>query len=679
MSIASRITEIEQHLTDDYGVLTLAGADLTGVNKNIQNLKPTWKERLLYFMNNGTDVVWNKWSKVQGTGETLTLNNTVEAPMKINLKGNTYQYTTTGKNKFDNTTTSFTNPEYVSIQTTKDTITITTLSTQTNNNLFFMTKIPDEYLQNGETYTISGQNVSVPNSPLKIQLRNKNGSSASKPFVNSVVYDNTYSLYVVGNPFASSDVSIPSGSVCTLKNIMVEKSSTPTTYEPFTGNQPSPSPSYPQDIQVVSGDNSIKVEGKNLCDNNFVQGNINNNTATNRIVTNNNLYLKSGTYTFSTNLDLSSYKYAVVATSVPRPTANTNILYDSGWKTDTFTFNLETDAYVYIIIAYTNQWSSEALPPSIMNGKYFQIEYGTTATSYTPYVSQTYPISLGAINYWTLNSSYTNSSSSAVWVLSDTALVIPKGTYTIACDYVGEGTLRFNWKYGDNTESYVRMTTNATVEFTQDVAKVAIQLSKNTSISNLQITKGNQPSKISDTPIELCKIGTYQDYIYKTDKWYLHKEIGKVVLDGSEDWIKYGSYGTPTFYLYHVDNIFNGYTDNDNNFGYGLTNNFQWVYGYSADKITYPYIRFKNKDGSKLYIGYPNDLSLNDFKTWLSNNNQNVYYVLATPTNTEITDTTLLSQLDSLEGANSYDNQTNVSQVNNDKPFILDLVALEKM
>jgi hypothetical protein len=35
--------------------------------------------------------------------------------------------------------------------------------------------------------------------------------------------------------------------------------------------------------------------------------------------------------------------------------------------------------------------------------------------------------------------------------------------------------------------------------------------------------------------IELCKIETYQDYIYKDNGvWYLHKEIGKVVLNGTE-------------------------------------------------------------------------------------------------------------------------------------------------
>ena len=38
---------------------------------------------------------------ITGEGESLTLNNTLEAPLEIDLKGNTYQYSTTGKNLFD--------------------------------------------------------------------------------------------------------------------------------------------------------------------------------------------------------------------------------------------------------------------------------------------------------------------------------------------------------------------------------------------------------------------------------------------------------------------------------------------------------------------------------------------------------------------------------------------------
>ena len=66
--------------------------------KNIENIPSTMRNSYLEIMNNGTDKIWNNWEKVTGEGETLTLNSTEEAPMKINLKGNTSQETTTGKN-----------------------------------------------------------------------------------------------------------------------------------------------------------------------------------------------------------------------------------------------------------------------------------------------------------------------------------------------------------------------------------------------------------------------------------------------------------------------------------------------------------------------------------------------------------------------------------------------------
>ncbi|NLW14844.1 MAG: hypothetical protein GX038_01080, partial [Erysipelothrix sp.] len=64
------------------------------------------------------------------------------------------------------------------------------------------------------------------------------------------------------------------------------------------------------------------------------------------------------------------------------------------------------------------------------------------------------------------------------------------------------------------------------------------------------------------------------------------------------------------------------------------------------------------------------------FKNWLSTHNTAVYYPLATPTITEITDTTLIEQLDNLEKAYSYDTQTNISQTNQDKPFIISYEAI---
>ena len=175
--------------------------------------------------------------------------------------------------------------------------------------------------------------------------------------------------------------------------------------------------------------------------------------------------------------------------------------------------------------------------------------------------------------------------------------------------------------------------------------------------------------------MELCKIGNYQDYFYKdSDKWYWHREIGKVVLNGSENWNKSSTYqgnyycqnivpyalgNTPSSMICNLTNIFIGIAsqlpDNDNCI---------LLEGANVNKT----IDFKISSIS----------TLADFKTFLSNTNLILYYVYATPTNTELTYQPLIDQLNLLEKAISYDSQTNISQVNNDLPFIISASALKE-
>lgn len=49
---------------------------------------------------------------------------------------------------------------------------------------------------------------------------------------------------------------------------MIEKGSTATAYEPYTGGKPSPSPDFPQDIKVIENP-TVKVAGRNLFDDKY--------------------------------------------------------------------------------------------------------------------------------------------------------------------------------------------------------------------------------------------------------------------------------------------------------------------------------------------------------------------------------------------------------------------------
>lgn len=160
--------------------------------------------------------------------------------------------------------------------------------------------------------------------------------------------------------------------------------------------------------------------------------------------------------------------------------------------------------------------------------------------------------------------------------------------------------------------------------------------------------------------IELCKIGTYQDYIYKSgDDWFVHKEIKKRNLTDYKDlawWVS----GT------HVVKI-NWATLGDSDFvkpnnidtaGFMISNYFTNTTSRNLYDGTVAVGCGIGNDG--LYFSN-NDWSVNDFKTFITNNTVYIYNVLATATDTQITDSTLVGQLDAVVSGGSYNGNTIIS------------------
>lgn len=154
--------------------------------------------------------------------------------------------------------------------------------------------------------------------------------------------------------------------------------------------------------------------------------------------------------------------------------------------------------------------------------------------------------------------------------------------------------------------------------------------------------------------IELCKIGDYQDYIYKSgDDWYVHKEVGKLTLSGSvdESWGVGNSTGSPDC-LYCTSAILDSLSlstggiqiwakcSHFTNAGKGLTSGI-------TDNISEFTI---GTSTSRLRILVRKEIATNKatWDSWLSTNNPIIYYSLATPTDTKITDQTLIGQLESV-------------------------------
>lgn len=147
--------------------------------------------------------------------------------------------------------------------------------------------------------------------------------------------------------------------------------------------------------------------------------------------------------------------------------------------------------------------------------------------------------------------------------------------------------------------------------------------------------------------IELCKIGNYQDKIYKNSngKWILHKEITKVVLNGEETNITQRNMGdgstTISFNVLQTGPLSSGAD-------YILTNRFIYNQqsGNGIEGIG------AGSSPKQVYIQIKryrlNSINVNGFKEWLANNNVIIYYVMENATDTEITNTTLINELNSV-------------------------------
>ena len=229
-------------------------------------------------------------------------------------------------------------------------------------------------------------------------------------------------------------------------------------------------------------------------------------------------------------------------------------------------------------------------------------------------------------------------------------------------------------------EPYVGGTASPNPDYPQDIKVVT---GDNTiTISNSDNTE-KQELPISLGSLELCKIGNYQDYIYKKDnKWYKHKAINKNTLNGNEKW-HFGN--TKTNYT----NLFTSSFQNDikipanNNINSNtliycdkFSNNTNAKQQWENDTMSSVTIN----DGKNITFNIPNSIATtkDKFKTYLISNNITLYYVLATPIEEEIIDTTLITQLDEISQALSKKGTTIISQRNDDLPFNLDVIALTK-
>ena len=253
--------------------------------------------------------------------------------------------------------------------------------------------------------------------------------------------------------------------------------------------------------------------------------------------------------------------------------------------------------------------------------------------------------------------------------------VEPNTAYTLSIEvFAGDGkfveydennnTLKEISIYSILTNGYVTITTTANTKKIKFYAQMYSSVPSETPTkytAKCMLEKGStsspytphQEQKLPLTlgNIELCKIGDYKDKFEKDNgKWYLHKEIGKMVLDGSEnEWTKSSNTTEVDRFTYNTNLYVNDANSKCNYFiKSGITTTIGRWYNNANVQVGFSFTEYGTT-------------TLEEWKEWLSTHNLILVQPLVTPTNTEITDTTLISQLEAIYNAISYYEQTNIS------------------
>jgi hypothetical protein len=616
--------------------INLTGAGITN-NDTFRSYAVKLRDGLVQVLNDNGEALYNNFPKVSGSGSEITLENTLEAPMKNGtIDGDTYQQTYTGKNLFNkNSITS----GYL-IEPSRGT-------ESANESYGCSDYIP---VKANTQYT-------------RVYCNNWYGAfyDENKNYVEAIQNQNVITPSVDGYVRISF--------LLTNKDIVqLEQGSTSTSYEPYVGGQASPNPDYPQDIQSVEGIQNVSVSGGNIIDlENSEQGGID---ASGNLVSSNTLW-RASTYTpvkSNTKYTLSSNK------------SNLTIrLYEYD------------ENYNFISPRIENMQNCSVITTN--NTKYLKWTLYYNGTTITKSLVETFNLMLKEIQTYEVNLEGKNLLPTNEFTLHRTnkrtiqinfTTPLPAGTYTISWKIANSSGLTnsagMGWSLYNGTTNVGSLptlydeitTTSYTRTTTQQITHLYAFINSNAlsdatiTIENLQIEKGSTPTTYVPyrTPIKLYN----GDKIVGTpDNWSVVRNNGSVVLNGTESM----GYNSSSEWLYvGISQFTSNYKVEpmkSNYFTYAANMGDTSVEGFGINNALSPtHFVFRNLQLT----------SKNDWTTWLSTHNTEVVYKLATPTTEQITDTYLISQLNALYNAKSKNGQTNIS-VSGNLPMILEVSALK--
>lgn len=644
------------------------------------------------------NTIYNVLPTIEEEDTSMTLDGTAETKFKkLDLKGNTSQTTYSGKNLFDYV------EAIASSKVSKSIVNDEMIIKRKEESGGGYVAILVSNLEIGENYTMTCDGrVYVYRGAVYSEVYDsvnnaKNGWSFEAD-------QTSYTIAIIINSNEIPNV----GDTMNCGKVQLEKGSTATSFEPFVGGFPSPSPSYPQPVNVVSGSNQIII-----CKENFAEFGDRKDTTkytyisyqadnidVEKTTTGGSFYASfvlhiptGGRYKFSGEVLYGTQSFYIYSDKLYGTTIKSGV-FSQGTISYSYEFPKAGTYYLGLDGSTVRKYGVR---------NFICVPSSSTITTYQEYDGISYPIDLPVKNLLDKNNAnilnaFINPTGHAVSGADNTRTLYisckPNTAYTVSKTITSRfiigtatsneiGTI-VNTYASDSGATHLTVTSGAndTYLFVFYYNGSYDTLTPQQILDTIQIEEGSKANSYTPygtTPIELCKIGNYQDYIYKdSDKWYLHKEMGKGVLDGSESWNYYTDTSKPVFwtdpttgtkkinYLQESDLIC--YCDYFQ--GKGQVSSMDNVYDLGNNVITF------RTTYKRLVIRDDSITSASDFGAWLSSNNIILYYVLATPTNTEITYQPLIDQLNAIEKAQSKENQTNIMQNNNDSPFIIGAEAI---
>lgn len=460
-------------------------------------------------------------------------------------------------------------------------------------------------LTSGKTYRISLNNTSGTfNGGVAISFRNSSNTQldfiqttdgATSATRTLTLNDNVVSMNIlVLGDFTASNFSF---------RLMLQDTTEEKTYEPFVGGIASPNPSYPQPIQVVTGEQTVIVSGKNK---------------------------------FNPN------------SSITKAEQVTQSIIGDKKRIINSTNNTVSTWALFVIKDLTNLVGSTIK---------FKCDFAVSANN-----TGRYYIGL-------CDSSGNNRTPKHVSTTSGSELsfVVPELT---------------------ETNSYLCVTLYANSSGTANIGDYVEYSNMILTIDNSDITYQPYITPITKTlslgSTELCKIGNYRDYIWtdrSAGKWYKRSNVVKQIVTSQYinglavfNLQSINSYGIANFLLQTFSNTEEGQYSYE-----GMCNYFSrqesLITNTQIEGILYQprnvYIRVKSTTAS----------TTQEFKTYVDSLNTNgnpliIYRPLGVFIDTEITDTTLIEQLEEIYNLFSVD-KTTVIEITGELPMIMKVRSLK--